>query len=259
MINNYLKIPIEICQHCLEEKIAEPFRLYVYLKLDCTGKRKITHDDLIKIRQALGYKSEKTIKNQLKTLIDRNFLGYNQNTKNYFIRGFDCIRKFYGFNRRTAVQFFYKDIKTIKAFLIGAVLANLIKAQKKRRGIKHPYYYREVQHTLRPLLFPVSSVALAKVLNISKSTASLYKQMAHDNGYVFIKKNFELIPINYKSINPIRKANPEIADRLIQIENSVFLQKPDLVSANMKFKRRKKIELYNRDIKGEKRENKKNE
>ena len=91
-----------MCQFCLKNKISKPFQLYIYLKVHCSGKMKITKNDIELIKSTLEYKSDRSVTNNLKRLLDYNFIGFNAATGYYFIRGFDKIRIMYRFTGSVA-------------------------------------------------------------------------------------------------------------------------------------------------------------
>ncbi len=172
----YYLIPVELCQFCLKNKISKPFQLYMYLKVHCSGKMKTTKNDIELIKTALEYKSDRSVANNLKRLLDYNFIGFNAASGYYFIRGFDKIRIMYGFTRRKAVCFHMSDLKHFKGFLAGAVITNLILVQEGREKAAERRKGRSNQTASSPP-YPIANSVLAKVLDISVSTASLYKTM----------------------------------------------------------------------------------
>jgi hypothetical protein len=215
----------------------------MFLKVHSSGKLRITKKQIQIIKSELEYKSDRSVLNNLKRLKEYNFIGYNVSTGYYFIRGFDKIRIIYGFTRRTAVYLYTSDLKRLKSFLVGALITNLIYKQEGRVKAAERKQGRS-NHTASSPPFQIANSVLAKILDISLSTASLYKRNAHDAGYITITKNFVSLPINYRAVHLFRKSNPEIRHKLIVIDKNVYRQEPDLVSTNMELKRRKKIDTY---------------
>lgn len=129
---NQIKIPTEICQWALTNREIPLLKVYLYFLFKFSGKVKLTRKDFNKLSHDLGYNSTKQPKKYLKKLLLRNWIGYNNTSKYYFIRGLDPVRSIEGFYRQSAIQMKYKDLKHLREFCFSSVLENLIKNQKKR-------------------------------------------------------------------------------------------------------------------------------
>src|SRR5678815_5097358 len=81
-------ISFQLCHYSLSENLSNSFRLYCYLKGQCSGKMKIV--SMATISEDLKC-HPKSITNNLKKLQELNWIGYNPKSKYYFIRGFEFI------------------------------------------------------------------------------------------------------------------------------------------------------------------------
>ena len=70
----YMIIPIEMCFYALTEKFVCPFQLYLYLKVHSSGKIKLDTQKFREIAIDLGFKSVKTMRNNLKALKDERWI-----------------------------------------------------------------------------------------------------------------------------------------------------------------------------------------
>ena len=236
-------IPIEMCFYALSKKFVSPFQLYLYLKVHSSGKIKLDSPKLGEIARDLGFKSVKTIRNNLKKLKDEGWIGYNKKSGYYFIRGFDIIRKQKKFTRRTGVEIRVTEIKDIKAFSCGAVIGYLINIQKRKKWMLERKKARSRQSKrFSSSFYPISSWVLAKILNISTSTAHKYKQLAKRANYISVKKSIKATGIHVSNIRHIKKYYPEIGYKIRVKNNQLYIQGVDRISHNFYFKRRKKIE-----------------
>ncbi len=249
--SHYIFVPVEICQWAIKNKFIRPFQVYVELKMMCNGCMRLENTELRFIAKSLGLKSIRAIRNNIKILLDSNWIGYDIKTGVYYIRGFEKVRKMYGFKRRTGAEYNTKEIKNFKAFIAGAVIGYLVNVQRrhKRLGARNNGRAYHPIHNANEY-FPVANAALAKILGISISTASELKHLAQGHGYVLIRKRYKKTNKDGKFKNQIKKANPEISLKVRVVNGEVMLQEPDEALSCIRFKRRKKIDTYIMEYKG---------
>ncbi len=243
--DRYILIPVEMCSFALSQKFIRPCQLYIYLKSKCSGKIILHKKDLKLIAETLGLSSGRTIQNNLKILRQANWIGYNPKTNIYFIRSFDCVRTQHGFISRSCAEFDKREIKQFKAFLAGAIISNLVNSQRRGKWITERQKGRSNQIIRQPsVYFPVANLALAKVLNVSISTAFEFKKLAHKAGYIKLEKNFKDTRVNPKFAKAYKRNYSEIAHKIKFHQGKLMIQGIDTVFPCVRFKRRKKIETY---------------
>ncbi|MCH8905169.1 MAG: hypothetical protein IIA45_14805 [Bacteroidetes bacterium] len=216
------------------------------MKFVCSGAIKIRNKDLGLIAFDLKIKSTKTVKKHLQILVEKNWLGYIPSSHTYVVRGFEKIRMMEGFKTRSAAEFCFCDMDKFKAFLAGALISYLVNFQKrKERECERVNKGRSNHHSHNFLPFyPIANLALAKILNVSISTAFSLKLKARKAKFIAIKKNYSDTGIDYVYISEYKKYNPEEKKRIIVKDKKIFLLGPDLVLPGVRFKSRKKIETY---------------
>ncbi len=242
----HLVIPVEMISYALRNKFFRPLQLYILLKYYCSGKTRLKKEDKIYLAEQIGYSSIRSVNNNLNKLQVIDWIGYNPNSNVYFIRSFEGIRAKMGFIWRTGVCYNFHDwkISEFKGFCIAAVIGNLINHQKRAKWMFERKSRRSSQNIQKPSsdFFPVSNIALAKVLNVSQSTAFRYKQLAQGVGGVQILKSWKSMPkgiyYNLRKFGMIRES------RVLDDGYNVLIQSPDLLTHNLRYKMRKKIETY---------------
>lgn len=248
----YLLIPVELCFYVVRKKLFSPFRLYMYLKCNSNGTINLDNKRLKMIAYDLNLKSTKTIRNNLKMLIDLNWIGYDKRSKTCYVRGFERLRVKHGFKSRTAAEFNTSDCIKIKGFVIGATIGYLINKQKKARWVNVRKTGRTIQFTCQPsLFFPVANKALSKILNISMSTASLYKRIAVKDKFIVIKRDYKPLGVSMKEKELYLKAFPNMTGKIITRNDKLYVICPDLLATNIRYKKRKKIDAYIQGVQGE--------
>ena len=242
-----LMISANLCQYILQYKLCSPFRLYIYLKATSSGKRKISGEDASYIAEALGFKSARAVRNNIKILLGINWIGYNKATGYYFIRGFKSIICSSLLLTGLRVEFDIADIQQLKAFTIANVIAKLIVQQKREKRQAERTKGRSSQ-TCPPSYYPLACEALAKIIGVSVSTASAYKSMAAKHHYITIRKSYKNTGVLSKNASSYLKANPEHKGLIRHRKGRIYLQSVDMVKINLSVRRWKKTERYTKGI-----------
>lgn len=241
-----INIPIELCFDALSKRRVRSLQVYVYLKLKCSGKIKIDQQLLKIIANDLGLKSIKTIKTIVADLIDAQWISKSNKSGYYFVKSFERIRKLHNFRRRAGAEFSINDIKNFKAFLIAAIISNLIYAQKRRlEAVERSKGGSKTSAFKLSFFYPVANVALSKILGISVSTAFEWKRLAEKKGYIKIRNNSRIIEYAQQQfLNDLKKYG-DIPVKKIRVKNGkVYEQLPDNVYSKVSLRRRRKLEVF---------------
>lgn len=183
-------IPVEICFYAARNRFIRPFQLFIFLKSICHGKLELNNKEFQMIATALELKSGKTIKYNIEKLKRMNWVGYSPKSGFYFIRGFDKLRVQNNFPSPVAAKFHIDEILNFKAFISGVIIGYLVKYQEKKERKSERKKGRSNRLNRSSFnYYPVSVNALAKILNISKSTASDLKWAGYKAKYFDLKKN----------------------------------------------------------------------
>lgn len=256
--NNHYKfggaiiVPIQMIEFVYIEKKSKEFRLYLQLKISCDGKINLTSKDLNKLAQELNY-CRKTLIRQLNYLVSINWIGYDPITYDYFIRGFDSIRKchkFHKLQRRTAAVLELEYINHLNIFCFSALVADIL--NHKRAKLFELKTERKRRRSQQVFTHPISNNYLSTIFKKSKSTIFEHKKEAVLAGFLNIKKSNEFIGIEPSEVNFLRRGFPQ-ESKVIKIiyqdkKPIVVKQNSDLISHNLKFKNRKKIEPLIKEI-----------
>ena len=152
-----------------------------------------------------------------------------------------------------------QNFKRLKAFVIGVSFGDQVKKQKWREvckirseQLKGSSYHNLVKQL--PSHFSLACIYLANKFGIAISTASEYKKLAHQHGFMDVRRNqiridsFMLtgekntigrkggIPAKYA--NQFRGAHPEYAKRVKIKDGYLYLDEADTAKPLMEFKRR---------------------
>jgi len=246
LVYRSLLLPTDLCQFVLMNKLAKPFQLFVLLKACCSGKFKITEKEIEDIRVILGLESTRTVANNLKVLQKRNWIGYNKKSGYYFIRSFAAVKSIEKLKFKTAAEFTTNLIRDFKAFLVGAVIGNIIRFKIWQiRELEQINGCSKHSSNLRFRYYKMANTYLSKILNVSISTAYEYKQLARDAKFILIEPTIRRIWANKckfalaDQATKIRKCYREIEHKIRIFPHGVFEQMEDRVLACISLKRKK--------------------
>jgi len=240
---NYFLIPVSICQYVLTQKMVTTFQVYMAMKSLSSGIMNVDTGMKNKIAAQLNL-TTRTIELELKKLVRLNWVG--KKNKTYYVRSFMYLQSITGSEIKTGVIFEKSELRTLRAFLIGAVIGYLvnvnrlkIKRENKRASGYHKKKGYKSTEALSLSYMPVANIVIAKILNCSLSTASVYKNEAYNCNYIEVVSNFKTYPLQPNHIEVFKKAQPDIAKRLRLVDGKVCEMMPDKVLSLMKFKKRK--------------------
>lgn len=256
----YLGIPIVLCHLVIRKKFFRPFQIWLYLKGRCSGRIKITSKELKIIAQDLRV-TPRTVKNNLKILKTKNWLGEDPNYRYYFfIRGLKKVMDIEKIEGRkaicTSIKYEVNNFQKFKGFIIGASIGYLTNYQKWKRICKLKLEYLKVnsKHDLSkhiPSYFPVSCTAYAKIFGCCIRTASKHKKLAKITGYIKIKKVLNPIYLLEKKVEAkyashYKKANPEIAHKVRIINGYLHFEDSDLIQPSSSLEYSKKHSSFSK-------------
>lgn len=265
-----LNVPIKLCEYSLKHKLCKELRLFIYLKGTCEGTRQITYADVNQFGFHLK-KTPRTIQTGLKKLIGLNWIGYNFETKNYFIRSFDRLLKSLALGKSVNALLHFEDLEHLSAFCLSTHLTYLIKARRyhqRRNSTRIDQKRNALQGrktpkmtsllTYKPHFNPeqIATVTLVNKFKRSKSNISHIKAEAVKAGFITVEKRFsQLFPnltkplglsglnhaINYLP-NQLRECFPDIANKVKMLNGIMIIQECDFIRTSIKLRHWKKKE-----------------
>lgn len=237
-----------------------------------TGKVRNTDEAFKQMPRVLGIKDRRTLYKHIQRLIDLNWIGFNEATGDYFVRGMGFIWKLHRFDAKTAATFYFKNIRKVQAFIAGSIISNNVKQQQYFREViqtgkvKPAITKRHVAKQGRPLpakttdrkaaYYGLGVHRIASLLFCCPSRACKLKHDAEKAGFIKTKKRFNELGVlpaaDYWHRDTYKKAYPENGKALrfrstIRNNRRVVLmleQLHDEVKPLVGFKRIRKLCLY---------------
>ncbi|MEP1152192.1 MAG: hypothetical protein ABJH08_10735 [Balneola sp.] len=179
--------------------------------------------------------SESIIYRRLKKLKDWNWIGYDNITSVYHIRGFGYIYEKEELVSRTVVKIHVRDIFRLQSFSFSACVGYLAKSQGRRKGRRAEQQTRCSQQSSASFLKPIAISVLETITTLSKDTIIKLKNRSATFGYLHIESSIdELFHVKYLSPE-YYKANPDHWGRIRRQGLMVGLVSPDRFYANLKY------------------------
>lgn len=218
-------IPKALSAYVLTERVHQEFRLFIYLKMSCSGKVCIDKDYVEKACTTLKI-GRSTFYRQLQRLKRMQWVHKSSRSGLYFIKGFARLLEKENLKGKTATYFVSEWFDRFQAFLSGSVIGYLCKHRRKA----------ERKKGRSNKLSPVATSALASILSLPQSTAYQLKKKASQ--YNFITKVRWLKETGVLSCyrKQVSKAYPESAHRLINRCGMLYWSMPDLCCEELKYK-----------------------
>jgi len=243
----YLKVPIELCQFALREKKVTEVQIYISGLYLYPGKARVA-PDLYSTIAKLCKCANCTVYNKVSWLKKRNWIGKDDNKGWIFFRGLDRVHQIESWEYSRSAIMWERDIRTIKAFFIGAVLSSLVYTGNKGNGTD-----RKSRRSL-PTRYPVSISTLKQILNVSNKTAYNYRKLAQRHRYIKMTPNLRQVEgINMKDVISMKRNNIEQVNlklfgssqsitvqpnQLRSDKGSIYAQLPNLITPKVLMRKR---------------------
>lgn len=236
-------IPIEMCFEALKSKKTRALQVYIWLKMHCSGKIKITPVVLKEMQKEFGLKSTKRLKANITLLEEKKWISFSKRSGYHFILSYEAVCRMENYQIFTSAEIGLDEFRNFKSFCIGAAIAYLTKKQMERLIAIELEKGNSKKIGIRRSFFPVANEALAKIFDISISTAYEWKKLAHKKGFIRKRRVFKrLKDVRPQDLNLIKKYGID-TQRVRIRKGKVVEQMPDLIASNVFLRRRKKM-LY---------------
>lgn len=197
-----LKVPLAMANYGLTKQNYKHVAAYLALQFSYSGKVPISSKPQRVIANLIDVKP-RTAYRWLKKLLALGWIEKNVSDGWIFIKGFDRVRDIEGWKYRRAAVMYQRDLKTVKEFLIGAVLSSIVKSGKAA-GTEQPSRRSETSR------WPVSLRLMQKVIGCSRKTAFTYRKDAKKAGYIKMRYNLpQVTGVSAKDVKSLKENNAE--------------------------------------------------
>ncbi|MBD1398352.1 hypothetical protein H9Q13_14365 [Pontibacter sp. JH31] len=202
-------IPVQLALHAERASLIEELKVYVALKMLCSGKIKANSRLIKPLREHIGIKCRKTFKKHLNKLIALNWIGHNESSNYIFIRSYNRICSQLEIPDKTYVWFETDSFRNFREFVFASIVCckiNHIKyaKQRNRRGNRLVPQYRVngTNPSLPSTVFDYNGLSvhyISELIGKSLSRCSELRQAAHRAGFLITKQKYQKIDVFPKS------------------------------------------------------------
>ncbi|OFX59419.1 MAG: hypothetical protein A2046_07145 [Bacteroidetes bacterium GWA2_30_7] len=243
---DYINIPVELCRYTLTNHKVSQVRLFIYLKTICSGQFKLSDDKIKSICNNLNYKTPKTFKVHFNWLLKQEWITINGKSGYYKIKGFIPLANKLKLKSVRGAIFEPLDFTAFKPFIIAAVITYYMNYRSRNERLSECLTGRPKKYRLSPAFFSLPHLYLAKILNISKSLAATYRNLAINAGFIKVKRRLNKLPIplieknNYKKYFASEKQNIRVINKALyeqlndELISNVILRTKNNLKKNLK-------------------------
>ncbi len=188
-------MPYSLLQYCVRHGEFNLLKVLLCCKLYYGNGFKSV--DLPELAKHAGL-HQKTVITHINQLVTRRWIGYDSMRELYLNRGWNYLLTVIGDGSTTGYTITKHQIAQCKAFAIAATYDQLISSQQYRKWL-HNRERRQKGTSYQTGLeakgfYPVANKAYATIFDLSEATASRYRKLASDCGFIELKD--ELIKID---------------------------------------------------------------
>ena len=237
----HLILPVFICQDALIKGYVNQLRLFVYLKLICSGHFRMKKKFVEQVCKDLNISRNSFYKYRI-WLIKNKFITLNSKSGSHRIVGFSQLYWKSVYRNRYGTYMEWKDLRTFKAFAIAAVMTFVSEKIIKAQGGEEPSELNLLKRSsrkngsasLKPFIMPVNYYAM--VIAKTPKTARNHKSICTEAGYLIFENRYEQVSDNPRHFARIKKYHPE-SNRLVIANDCLQLQEPDIMISKISLSR----------------------
>lgn len=243
-----LRVPVQLLELCLREKIINQFRVYLCMKRRCVGQMRLSPEMVKEIADEIGV-HQATVLRYIETMKKKNWIGYNPNSGMYFIRGWSYILGVEKLEGRSGVEVdFDSDIKNLRALAFAAATSHYMKV-RERTGHKRSGSKQQSSETSEDNEKPINLgafveksafnklgvVELGQRFNVTPMCISNWKKRAKELGYLEYQHNFVKTGFTVSFLPMLLKCFDHLAHKFVCYSGEVYLQCTDSFVSDMLF------------------------
>lgn len=238
-----------MCNWVVQNNKENPFRLFVYLKLNYPSGKISWNSYDIDCASLTLCKTTKTVKSNFSKLEKLEWLYYDDDYQFYRLLSLEKIRQKYNWVSRKAYPFMYKDVAHIRATL-GAIIYTQPYKTYCRKHFKRSSNVLKSRSADETITFScdikkyaeVSVLSIKDFFGISINKAVRLKQTAERCGLIEVKKQY--LKLHKSQVYAAKKGNKyrDESQNIVFVNGDYYIQQIDKIYTDLYFKRRKKIE-----------------
>ncbi|MFC4687848.1 hypothetical protein ACFO4P_12965 [Epilithonimonas pallida] len=190
----YTNIPASLCEYALVNQKINQLKLYIYLKINCSGEISYDVSSYGKWAKELSV-SSRTIKNSLVWLIKNKWITVDSIQNTLRIISYKNLAIKLDLKFKTGFLFEPENYKYFKAMCCGVVITFYMGRKRyfNRQSGNIKGFAISKNCKKNDGFTPMPNNYLAKSLNVSTATAYRYKEQAENGGFIETKSNLNFV------------------------------------------------------------------
>lgn len=231
-------VPLPVLEKALKKKQHREISLFLYLKMTTSGRVRIEgrkKEELLQVHSI----SESTLYRRLNTLRDWDWIGHDELTKIYYIRGFKRLYEIEEFVSKTALRCSVKDLFKLQVFSFSASVGFLLRSQSRwnRRGAERKTW--RSQQSPASLFKPLAISAMKTIFSLSEDTIVELKKQSIKEGYLQRRRGYKQLYHISNHSHEIYRQCPELWGLLRRDGPMLAIIQPDEFTDNLYYKRKR--------------------
>ena len=231
-----MNVPITLIAYALTNKVVQQTRLYLCIKMMCSGTFKWDKHFESQACEMLNYKSLKSFERNLLWLLQNKWVAYNSTSGVIRVKSTARLCHKLDIVSHTAVWIEKEDLLQFRAFCYASIYTWSI----KRKNWYQRQPARNKGRTRKSMSKPIMEMPgayLSKILKLHTSTISRNKTVAAEIGLIKFNHNFRDTELPEKFHYVMQKTNPEISHQYVIWDDTVQQQLPDTIISTIRLKR----------------------
>lgn len=245
---NHINVPLEMCNYVIRQNLENPFRLFVYLKINYPSG-KVNWNIKERKRASIFLKINiKSIKNNFKKIIELEWVEFYEKFKYCRLISFDNLRYLFGWSQARAFSFNDNNILNIRSVLGGILYTQLFKSysrkylKRNKKVLKNGSALSFITPSCKYADYAQISVkSISIIFHISISKAVRLKQSAKKAGYIKVKKQYIYLNDDQIYAAKLGRVYNGENNNVVCIKGKYAFQGIDKIYSEMYFKKRKKL------------------
>jgi len=246
----FTSIPTKLCEYAIVNRKVNHLCLYLYLKHNSSGYIEYGTQEYKSWANDLN-KSDKWIRTAINWLIKEKWITVNSKKKTYRIISYANLSKKLNTSFKSAVIYETENFLGFKNFCCAVVITYHLKLKrwkdKERRSVSKMGDASSNRYCYPKGFYDLPIRYLAKVLNLSDTTANNIKKNALKDNYIILKKQINIMTdvngtkikkenfIHLKKMYPVQSGRLRIGKKYLKIVDA-DLMKPEIITKRKLYK-----------------------
>ena len=217
--------------HVFKAGLYTEFRIYLYLKSTSDGHIKGLDKSILASELKI---SQSTLSRSLKSLLAKNWMGYNAKKGIYHVRSFNTVLQIEGLKGRLGTWFDTSKFESLNEFIDSSVVSEIV----RRKKVEHWRAQQKGSAFQLQMFFEISVRYFANYTGLSDMTAQRRLAKARQSSFLLFEKSKSVCLGKHGAAFKI--GYPELSDAVFYKAGKYYLRQGTKFQTTLLFKKRRK-------------------